>query len=150
MELTGEHTFDALRETVWRFMLDPAVLQQCLPGCEHLTETGPDEYEATMNIGVAMIKGRYQGRVKISDKQEPERYTMLVEGKGPQGEVSGTGTLELVEHDGKTTVRYRGDAQVRGMLARVGGRVMQPAAKMIVGQFFKCLETNAVSETKTE
>ncbi|MDQ3043597.1 MAG: carbon monoxide dehydrogenase subunit G [Chloroflexota bacterium] len=148
MELKGEHTFDAPREAVWRFMLDPSMLQQCLPGCESLTESGPDEYEATMNIGVAMIKGRYQGRVKISDKQEPERYTMLVEGKGPQGQVSGSGTLELSEADGKTTVRYQGEAQVRGMLARVGGRVMQPAAKMIVGQFFKCLETNAVGKTK--
>jgi carbon monoxide dehydrogenase subunit G len=34
---------------------------------------------------------------------------------------------------------------VRGTLARVGGRVMQPAAKMIVGQFFTCLEGKASS-----
>ncbi len=36
MELTGEHTFNAPRQQVWDFLLDPDVLQQCLPGCEKL------------------------------------------------------------------------------------------------------------------
>jgi carbon monoxide dehydrogenase subunit G len=143
MELTGDHTFAAPRERVWRFMLDPETLKQCLPGCERLEEIGPDEYEATMKIGVAAIRGTYQGRVKISDKQEPERYTMLVEGKGGGNQVSGEGTLELIEQDGQTVVRYAGTATVRGTLARVGARVMQPAAKMVVGQFFNCLATKA-------
>lgn len=143
MELTGDHTFAAPRERVWRFMLDPETLKQCLPGCEKLEEIGPDEYEATMKIGVAAIRGTYQGRVKISDKQEPERYTMLVEGKGGGNQVSGEGTLELIEQDGQTVVRYAGTANVRGTLARVGARVMQPAAKMVVGQFFNCLSTKA-------
>jgi carbon monoxide dehydrogenase subunit G len=143
MELTGEHTFSAPRDRVWGFLLDPEVLKQCLPGCERLDQVGPDEYTATMKIGVAMIKGTFTGRVKISDKEEPERYRMLVEGSGPQGQVSGEGTLELVEEDGKTVVRYRGDANVRGTIARVGARMIQPAARTIVGQFFGCLESKA-------
>jgi carbon monoxide dehydrogenase subunit G len=143
MELTGEHTFSAPRERVWEFLLDPEVLKQCLPGCEKLDVIGPDEYAATMKIGIAMIKGTFSGRVKISDKQEPERYKMLVEGSGPQGQVSGEGTLELIEQDGNTVVRYRGDANVRGTIARVGARMIQPAARSIVGQFFGCLGSKA-------
>ncbi|MEA2528206.1 MAG: uncharacterized protein QOF33_762 [Thermomicrobiales bacterium] len=141
--MTGEHTFSAPRERVWEFLMDPAVLQQCLPGCEKLDLIGPDEYAATMRIGIAMIKGTFNGRVKISEKQEPERYKMLVEGSGPQGQVSGEGELELIEQDGKTIVRYRGDANVRGTIARVGARMIQPAARTIVGQFFGCLESKA-------
>jgi carbon monoxide dehydrogenase subunit G len=145
MELVGEHTFSTPRETVWRFLLDPETLRQCLPGCEKLEQTGEDEFNATMKIGVAMIRGTFNGTVKITDKQEPERYTMAVEGSGPQGQVSGTGMLELIEQEGSTLVRYKGDATVRGTLARVGARVMQPAAKMIVGQFFSCLESRAAN-----
>jgi carbon monoxide dehydrogenase subunit G len=143
MELTGEHTFAAPRERVWQFLLDPETLRQCLPGCERLEAVGPDEYEATMKIGVAAIRGTYQGRVKISDKDEPASYRMLVEGKGGAGQVSGEGRLELIEEDGQTRVRYSGTATIRGTLARVGARVMQPAAKMVVGQFFNCLEAKA-------
>ncbi len=145
MELSGEHTFNAPRERVWKLLLDPAVLKASLPGCEKLEEVGPDEYAATMKIGVAMIKGTFTGKVKITDKQEPERYSMAVEGSGPQGQVSGVGTLELIDQGDKTLVRYKGDANVRGTLARVGARVVQPAAKMIVGQFFDKMESQAAT-----
>ena len=145
MELSGEHTFEAPRERVWTFLLDPATLRSCLPGCERLDEIGPDEYQATMKIGVAAIRGVYQGRVKIADKVEPESYTMRIEGKGPAGQISGDGRLRLIDEGGQTRVEWTGNANIRGTLARVGARMMQPAASMIVGQFFNCLEGKAAA-----
>lgn len=147
MDLAGEHTFAAPRQQVWDLLLDPETLRSCLPGCERLEPVGPGEYEATMRIGVAAIRGTYQGRVKISDQQAPERYRMLVEGKGPAGQVSGEGELVLVDEGGATRVQYTGKANVRGTLARVGARVMQPAAKMVVGQFFNCLSSKLGDST---
>ncbi len=144
MELIGEHTFNAPRQRVYDFLLDPEILQQCLPGCEALDRIGDDEYTASMKIGIAMIKGTFNGKVKITDKVSPESYTMEVEGSGPQGQVSGVGKLTLTETDGVTTVRYEGTANVRGTIARVGARMIQPAARTIVGQFFGCLEGKAV------
>jgi carbon monoxide dehydrogenase subunit G len=149
VELSGEHTFDAPRERVYEFMLDPETLKSCLPGCEKLEQTGEDQYAATMKIGIGMIKGTFNGSVKISDKQEPSSYRMLVEGKGPQGQVSGDGSVELVEQDGATLVKWSGDANVRGTLARIGSRVIKPAASTIVGQFFSCLESKAGSQTES-
>jgi carbon monoxide dehydrogenase subunit G len=143
MELSGEHRFSAPRERVWTLLLDPTILQQCLPGAEDLVEVGPEEYEARMKIGVAAIRGTYQGKVKIQDKDEPNSYRMAVEGKGPAGQISGDAQMTLTEDGDGTLVHWSGKANVRGTLARVGGRVMQPAAKMIVGQFFNCLEGKA-------
>jgi carbon monoxide dehydrogenase subunit G len=145
MEVSGTHHFSAPRERVWRLLLDPDILQQCLPGVEDFVEVGPEEYEARMKIGVAAIRGTYQGRVKIEGKDEPNSYRMVVEGKGPAGQISGDATIALSQaaDDGGTRVDWTGNANVRGTLARVGGRVMQPAAKMIVGQFFNCLEGKA-------
>jgi carbon monoxide dehydrogenase subunit G len=140
MEISGEHRFAAPRERVWELLLDPRILQQCLPGTEELVEIGPEEYEARMKIGVAAIRGTYQGRVKIEDKDAPASYRMVVEGKGPAGQISGTARIDLADDGDGTRVNWSGTANVRGTLARVGGRVMQPAAKMIVGQFFNCLE----------
>lgn len=146
MQLSGEHRFSAPRERVYAFLLDPETLRSCLPGCEQLDEISKDEYTATMKIGIGMIKGTFTGKVQISDRNEPVNYRMLVEGKGPQGQVSGEGVLELFEEeDGGTLVKWAGDANVRGTLARIGSRVIQPAASTIVGQFFKCLEQKAAA-----
>ena len=147
MELAGEHTFNLPREKVWQFLLDPEVLKASLPGCEKLEAVGEDEYVATMKIGISFIRGTFSGKVKITDKNEPESYRMAVEGTGPQGQVSGIGTLELVENGDATTVRYKGDANVRGALARVGARMIQPAAKTIVGQFFDRMEKEAAARS---
>ena len=76
-------------------------------------------------------------------RTEPSSFTMLIEGKGPQGQVSGEGLIEISADGEGTLVRWSGDPQVRGTLARIGSRVIQPAAKMIIGQFFKCLEKTA-------
>ena len=46
MEISGEHRFSAPRARVGQLLLDPSILQQCLPGAEELTEVGPEEYEA--------------------------------------------------------------------------------------------------------
>ena len=40
---------------------------------------------------------------------------------------------------------WSGDPKIQGTLARIGSRVIQPAAKRIVGQFFKCLEQQAAT-----
>lgn len=145
MELVGEHTFNLPREQVWNMMLDPNVLKACLPGCEKLEAVGEDEYVATMKIGISFIKGTFSGKVKITDKNEPSSYTMHVEGSGPQGQVAGVGQLELVEDGDATVVKYKGEANVRGSLARVGARMIQPAAKTIVGQFFDKMEKEATA-----
>jgi carbon monoxide dehydrogenase subunit G len=47
--------------------------------------------------------------------------------------------------DEQTTVRYTGEANIRGTIARVGARMIQPAARQIVGQFFGCLESKATA-----
>jgi carbon monoxide dehydrogenase subunit G len=143
MHLSGEYTFKSPPERVYQLMQDPDTLMACLPGCERLDLVGEDEYLATMTIGVAMIKGKYEGRVKISDKNEPSSFRMLIEGKGPQGQVTGEGLIEISAEGDGTLLKWSGDPQVRGTLARIGSRVIQPAAKMIVGQFFKCLEQTA-------
>jgi carbon monoxide dehydrogenase subunit G len=142
MQITGEQKIAAPREQVYDAMLDPEVLKGALPGCEKLEEVGENEYIATMTIGVAMIKGKYDGKVKITDQNRPESFTMHIEGKGPQGQLGGEGKLNFEDDgEGGTIVKYAGDANVRGTLARIGSRVIQPAAKMIVGKFFESLET---------
>ncbi len=150
MQLSGEYTFSAPPAEVWAMMLDPETLQACLPGCESLETVGEDEYDAIMTIGIGMIKGKYAGHVKISDKNEPDSFKMLVAGKGPQGQLSGEGLLKFAPNEnGGTLLTWSGDANVRGVLARIGGRVIQPAAKTIVNKFFGQLDSRLVAAKTT-
>jgi len=147
MKLTGEQVLSASRERVWELLNNPERLSRLIPGCEKLEVLGPDEYAGTMSVGIAAVKGVYTGKLKLEDKRPPEHYKMLVDGKGKQGFVRGSGTIDLVPKDTAVTiVKYAGDVQIGGTLMQVGQRMLDSAAKMMLGQFFAA----AAAELKAE
>jgi hypothetical protein len=140
MKLSGTQTFLAPRQKVWTFLTDPERLARCMPGCDKLEPIGENEYRGQINVGLAAVKGVYNGKVKLDEIQSPVHYKMILDGKGKQGFIKGAGTVDLEEHNGQTVLNYAGDVQVGGPLASVGQRMIDGAAKMLIGQFFAAME----------
>jgi hypothetical protein len=136
MKIEGSADIPAPREKVWAAFLDPNILAQALPGCEKLEAIGPNEYKATMKVGVAAIKGTFEGKVKLSDLEPPNRYRMAVEGSGGPGFVRGAAGMQMSDVDGGTKVSYDADVQVGGLIASVGQRMLGGVTKMMLDQFF--------------
>jgi len=136
VKLAGQYLLPATPEKVWELLTDPVRLAKLLPGCERLDPDGPDRYKAAVKFGIAAISGKYAGTVEFSEKKPPHFMRMKIGGKGMPGFVDGTGNIELAEKDGQTELRYTGEAQVGGMIASVGQRMIEGAAKKIVDQFF--------------
>lgn len=145
MTLNGSYSISAPRQAVWAALMDPEVLEKCLPGCEKLDPVGPDAYRARLKVGIAAIKGSYQGSVSIHEKVAPEKFRMVVEGKGAPGFLRGEGSIELQEDGSDTLLSYQGTAQVGGMIAGVGQRLVQGAARMVVRKFFEALSNHLAS-----
>src|SRR5437763_926560 len=108
VHVEGKYTFNGPREEVFRLLLDPVALKGCIPGCESMEAIGPDEYEATMKVGVAAVRGTYKGHVKITDRVDPERYRMSVQGRGGPGFVRGEATITLEDQGNSTVITVEG------------------------------------------
>jgi carbon monoxide dehydrogenase subunit G len=148
MRLEGAYTIPAKRDVVWRSLMDPQILSRALPGCEKM-ESNPDgSYRTELKVGIGAVRGSYHGRVQILDPLPLEHYRMKVEGKGAVGFVNGEGTLTLSDDAAGTVIRYTGDAQVGGVIASVGQRLLQGAAHKIVSQFFEALTKQLRSATQ--
>jgi carbon monoxide dehydrogenase subunit G len=137
MKLSGTYTIPAPRDKVFAAITDPAVLQRVIDGCEKMVKTGEDSYDAHLKIGVAGLKGSYVGKVQLKDLKPPESYTLVIEGKGGPGFVKGVARIQLVDKSGSTEVRCDADAQVGGMIAALGSRLIEPAAKKMMDEFFR-------------
>jgi uncharacterized protein len=136
VKLTLSSFVPAPQERVFAALVDPAVLQRCIPGCESLVDVGNDVYEATMKIGVAGLKGTYKGKATIRDRRPPHALTLAFEGKGGPGFMRGSAAIGLsVEGDG-TRVASDADVQVGGLIAAVGSRLVEVAAKKLADDFF--------------
>ena len=112
-----------------------------MPGCESMREVGPDQYEATLKVGIASVKGSYKGKVSLKEKQAPSHYVLSGEGSGGPGFMQGDVTIDLVEENGRTVLKYSTDAKVGGLIASIGQRMLNGVAKMMVDQFFKKIES---------
>lgn len=136
MKLDGSYDIPAPRDKVWAALLDPAQLATAMPGCEKLEAAGEGEYRAVMKIGVAAVKGTFEGKVRLSDLTPPTRYRMAVEGSGGPGFVRGEAAMELSDVEGGTRIAYSADVQVGGLIAGVGQRMLGGVSKMMLDQFF--------------
>jgi hypothetical protein len=140
MKLSGSHTFNAPREKVWAALIDIDALRTLIPGVESLEEVEPNTYKGVAKIGVAGVKGEYTGTVTLADINAPMGYRLMGEGRGKPGHLKGHGSLELTETaPNQTVLNYNGDVQVGGMIASVGQRLIEGAAKMLINQGMKAL-----------
>jgi uncharacterized protein len=139
MKLSARYAFNAPREKVFSALVDPAVLQKCIDGCEKMEKTGEDSYDAHLRIGVAGIKGSYVGKVVIEDKNEPESFSLRVEGKGVPGWVKGTAKLQISPNAEGSELQCDSEGQVGGVIAAVGSRLIEAVGKKMQDEFFRKL-----------
>jgi len=139
VKLTGSYTVPGPQERAYALLQDPAVLAQCMPGCEALDRIGENEYAMRMKMTLASISGKFEGKVRISDANPPESFRLIVEGSSKIGFVKGDGLLTLAAADGGTSVKFEGDVQVGGTIANVGQRLVETTARMLIKRFFEKL-----------
>src|SRR5436309_11509312 len=137
MKFASTYTIAAPRDKVFAMLTDPAVLQRCIEGCEKMVRTSEDNYDAHLKIGIAGLKGNYVGKVQLKDEQAPESYTLLMEGKGGPGFVKGSARIELKEKGRETELRCDAEAQVGGMIAAIGSRLVEAIGKKMTDGVFK-------------
>jgi carbon monoxide dehydrogenase subunit G len=144
MKVSGTALINAPRGTVWDALQDPAVLVRTIPGCRTLEQTGPDHYKATVEAGVASIKGLFDGEVELCDPEPQERIVLKASGKGAPGTVSATVLVSLTEEAGSTRIDYDADAVVGGMIGGVGQRMLTSVGRKTAGEFFAAVEKDLV------
>ena len=137
MDISGTYTLSAPREHVWSALQDPDTLRRTIPGCERLERADDGSYNVRLNVGVAAVKGVYDGKLRLTDLDPPTSYRIVVDGKGLRGVLHGDGVLTLDAPDANTTVvSYQGTALLGGALAGVGNRLAGGAAGMLIKSYF--------------
>ncbi len=149
MKVEGIQKLHAARDQVYSALTDPEILQRCIPGCESLEKTGEDTYAALLKAGVGAIKGTFKGEVRLAEMRPPDHYRIVVEGKGAVGFAKGSGDFDLEEQEGLTLIKYSGELQIGGMMAGVGQRMIEAAAKMMAARFFAALEAEVTADMDT-
>jgi len=138
MDLTGSQIIAADRETVWARLNDPETLKAAIPGCEELTGSPEDGFEAVVKQKVGPVKATFKGQVTLQDLNPPESYTLVGDGKGGvAGFAKGSAAVTLTPVEDGTRLDYEVHAQVGGKLAQLGSRIIGGFARKMADAFFE-------------
>jgi 2-furoyl-CoA dehydrogenase large subunit len=120
-------------------LLDADVLGALIPGCQGIDRESPTHFRADVLIGIGPVKGRYRADIALSDLDPPHAVTLTGSAIGALGFGRGTGRILLAEARGATRLQYEYTAYIGGKLAAVGDRLLDGAARLLIGQFFLAL-----------
>jgi carbon monoxide dehydrogenase subunit G len=149
MKIAGTYKLDAPQERAYQLLQDPEVLARCMPGCDSLVKTGEDEYSMRMKLLVASLSGLFDGKVKLMDKEPPNKFRMRVDGSGKIGFMKGEGVIALSPEGNGTLLTYDGDVNLGGTMAAVGQRLVDTTSKMMLKRFFEKLSQEANTPSAT-
>ena len=138
MDMSGERRIPAARARVWEALNDPEMLRAAIPGCESVTRTADDAFEARLALRIGPMAAKFGAKVKLENIQAPASYTITGEGNGgAMGFAKGGADVALDEvGPEETLLRYTVKAQVGGKMAQLGARLIDSTAKQMSDQFF--------------
>lgn len=137
MLLSDTREIKADPKTVWDAILNPEVLKECIPGCESLTGSVADGYEAVVKQKVGPVSATFTGLVQLSDIVEGRSLKISGEGKGGvAGFARGGATVNFEPMAGGTRLTYEAEANVGGKIAQLGSRIIDSFARKLADEFF--------------
>jgi len=140
----GNASVNVPPERVWDMLLDPETLKAVVPGCQSVEKVSDTHFRADVTLGIGPVTGRYRANVMLSDLDPPHAVTLSGSAEGALGFGGGEGRITLTpDGNGGTTMHYVYNAAIGGKVASIGGRLLDGATKVIIGQFFSALARQA-------
>lgn len=150
MEMNGTRVIAADRETVWAALNDAETLRACIPGCEELSGSPEEGFEAVVKQKVGPVKATFKGAVSLSEVNAPVSYVISGEGKGGvAGFAKGGASVSLAEVEGGTELTYEVQAKVGGKIAQLGSRLINSFATKMADAFFENFQAQVEGTAET-
>jgi uncharacterized protein len=143
VQIQGSHLINAPRARVWELLNDPDVLARCAPGVTEVQRESADRFTAVFSVALGPVKGTFRAQIDLTDKTPLEAMTLKLSARGPVGTIGAVGRITLADEGAGARVTWSGEPQLMGMLASVGARFAQTAAKSHAETFFTKLEQEA-------
>ncbi|MBM3529366.1 MAG: hypothetical protein FJX62_14845 [Alphaproteobacteria bacterium] len=141
MQVSGEFTVNAPRETVFKTLRDANSFVRFVDGVKDLKEIDPTHYEAVFETRVAYMKFRFAVTVEVTRIDEPSEIEAKIEGTplGVVGRLTAKSVTRLAEDGANTKVTYSVESTLAGKLGSIGQPVLRAKAKEMEKEFAKRL-----------
>lgn len=133
MLIESRFVVQAPPERVWDFLVDPAQMVACVPGCSEVQQTGPTTYRAVMSAKVAYVTFRAPLEIQLTRQDPPHVFESTMRGADARlgSNVDIRTTVSLTPRGDATEVAYRSDVKLGGKLGSLGESLFRGKANQL-------------------
>ena len=140
-------------EVVWVFLSDIRKVGSCVPGAQITEQVDESHYKGTISVKVGPAVTDFKGEVEIVRLDSQEHVLeMVAKGQDIRGKGSAsmkmTGSLHPLP-DGGTEVKSISEVSVMGILAQMGGRVINEVSNIMFQKFAKNFQEKLEQEIES-
>jgi uncharacterized protein len=137
LQYSGEEKIPVDLDVVWTFVTDPEKVGRCFPELVGVTVQDTTHFDAVVKVGVGPVRGKFKLKVELLPAPSKRRIDMKMSGGGFGSTVDLTAGADIVDAgDGTTLLKWSGQAEARGPIAAVGGRVLDAQAQKLITEAF--------------
>lgn len=144
MKLNGTHKFKASSQQVYNAILNPAVLQKCIPGCNSIEYLDAERIRANVTTPLPGLKGPYGAIIRIAQRQAPSTLVLELQRKGTGGSIHATSYINIIDEADGALLTYNATADLEGPISIANNPIGVGITKNSLGTFFKNLD-NAIA-----
>src|SRR5436190_15722706 len=144
MKLNGSHKFKANSWQVFNAILNPSVLQSCIPGCQSVEYLDANRLKALITTPLPGLKGPYGAVIQIAQRQDPNVLVLQVHRKGTGGSINATSQIQIADGPDGALLTYDAVADLEGPIAIANNPLGQGITKNSLKSFFDKLDKTIV------
>ena len=148
MNVNGERTFDAPRDTVWRVLNDPAAMAKVMPGVEGFDVHDDRKWTAHVKIPLGLGGLKMKVDMEKVEEREPEFAKMTIKGAGVGAMLNMETSFDLADNGGSCAMKWSAEVKIAGPVGSMGQRVLQPIVNQQVEQVLSALDAQVQEAQK--
>ena len=130
-------------ERVWKYLIDPASVVQCLPGAELLESQDDRNFTGAIKVKVGPLSMSYKGKGTFTEVNEETHTVRMV---GEAREVGGSGSTKVTMvsvvtplDGGGSAVSVEADVNLVGRIVQFGRGMIEEVSRQMFRQFAACV-----------
>jgi uncharacterized protein len=142
--VTRDFVVQGVRENLWKLLNDPNELGKCVPGCEEVSISGPDESRWKVKMSIGVISRRIIAKIKVTQRDEPSKLKLQIQ--SVEGDLSGEWTVELLpKPDSTTEVKFSASMKATGAFQWILNQIIKSEMDKMIRQFADCISKRMLS-----
>ena len=131
-------------ERVWKYLIDPKRVVECLPGAELLEQRDDNTFLGAIKVKVGPLSMSYKGQGKFTEMNEETHQVRMV---GDAREVTGSGSTKVSMlstvsplANGGCEVLVSADVDLVGKIVQFGRGMIEEVSRQMFRQFSTCVK----------